>query len=138
MVQSVKRPFYKTLNGKILTETELYTILTDIESAINNRPLTVISESYDDNNLLPITPAHRILGKSLKQLPNNLHTGIENVSREKMVKLRWKERQKLADYYWKIWNWSPELGDLSIHTLNGLNGLFPLQGCHVITCHEMS
>ena len=44
-----------------------------------------------------------ILGKSLKSLPGNIHDGIENISREREVKLRWKERQKISEHYWKIW-----------------------------------
>ena len=33
IVQTVKRPLYKVLNGKLFTENELYTILTDVEAA---------------------------------------------------------------------------------------------------------
>ena len=52
IVQVVKRPLYKVLDGKLLSETEMNTVLTDCEAASNMRPLTATSESADDCNLL--------------------------------------------------------------------------------------
>ena len=51
----------------LLNYSELYTILTDIESAINQRPLTY--QGTDPNDLQAITLAHLALGRSLGQLP---------------------------------------------------------------------
>ena len=58
IVQTIKKPLYKVLNGKQFTENELYTILTDIEAASNMRPLTVTSENPDDNNSIRLTLCH--------------------------------------------------------------------------------
>ena len=44
-MQTIKKPLYKVLNGKLFTENELNTILTDIEAASNMRSLTVTSEN---------------------------------------------------------------------------------------------
>ena len=110
LIQSVKKPLYKTLNGKILTEIELYTILTDIESAINSRPLTSLSEHSDDNNILPLTPAHLILGKSMNVLPRDLATGHTATKQNADIRARWRDRKNLAEFFWKIWKEEYVLG----------------------------
>ena len=56
IVQTVKKPFYKVLNGRLFTEGEMNTILTDCEAASNMRPLSITSENPEDNNLIPLTP----------------------------------------------------------------------------------
>jgi len=103
LIQSVKRPLYKTLNGKILSESELYTVLTDIESAINNRPLTPLSEHPDDNNIIPLTPAHLLLGKGMNALPRNLASGYVPTRQNANIRARWKDRTNIAEHFWKIW-----------------------------------
>ena len=65
IVGTIKKPLIKTLQGAILTETEFYTILTDIEACVNSRPLAKLSENADDGNLSCITPSHLIIGKTL-------------------------------------------------------------------------
>ena len=45
----MKRPLYKVLDGKLLSKTEMNTVLTDCEAASNMRPLTATSEVTDDN-----------------------------------------------------------------------------------------
>jgi len=100
IIQTVKKPLYKILNGKMYTETELTTILTDCEAATNSRPLTYTSQSHDDNNLLPITPSQLIIGKELLQLP----TDTQSYDKKKTSTLQnWKNRQHIASHYWSIW-----------------------------------
>ena len=91
LVQTIKKPFYKTLNCKIMTETELYTILTDVEASTNMRPLTATSEGVDDNNLLPITPSHLIIGQPLVPLPSSIESTTQTKKMD--TKERWKERK---------------------------------------------
>ena len=102
IVQVVKKPFYKILDGKILTETELTTVLTDCESASNMRPLTSTSQSADDNNLLPITPSHLVLGKALTPLPTDINS-YEEKNTQLNAKERWKERKNISHHYWNLW-----------------------------------
>ena len=56
IVKSVKIPLKKVLGNALLSSTELYTILTDIEAMINSRPLTYVGDDTRDPE--PITPAH--------------------------------------------------------------------------------
>ena len=48
------------LQEKVLTDAQLYTLLTEVESIMNNRPLTHLSTDIDD--LEALTPNHIILG----------------------------------------------------------------------------
>ena len=102
-VKIIKKPLYNSLNGKILTANEFYTLLTDVESIVNSRPLGAISESPDDNNIITITPNHLLHGKSLKPLPLEIHKGLENEKREKSLKEKWILRQKIIENFWAAW-----------------------------------
>ena len=66
--RSLKEPLKKVLGKAKLNYTELYTILTDIESALNQRPLTYLGS--DLNNLQAITPSHLAIGRALKFVPS--------------------------------------------------------------------
>ena len=74
VVHTVKEPLYKTLNGKLLSETEMNTVQTDCEATNNIRSLSASSENADENNLLPLTPSHLTLGKALTALPTDIHS----------------------------------------------------------------
>ena len=102
IVQTIKKPLYKVLNGKLFTESEFYTILTDCEAASNARPLGVITESPEDNNLLPITPAHLIRGEAMTPLPTEIYAHQERATKTD-AKERWKERKLVANHYWTLW-----------------------------------
>lgn len=51
IVHNITNPLIKTLRGAILTETEFFTTLTDIEACINSRPLAKLSENIDDTSI---------------------------------------------------------------------------------------
>ena len=65
--RAVKEPLKKVQGKALLTYTELYTILIDIEAVINSCPLTFVGDDIRD--LIPITPAHLAIGRSLQSLP---------------------------------------------------------------------
>ena len=62
---------------QLVTETGLYTILTDVEASVNVRPLSSTSENPDDKNILPLTPCHIMLVRTLDTTPNEIHKGVE-------------------------------------------------------------
>ena len=99
----MKQPLYKSLNGKILSEMDFYTLLTDIEAALNSWPLAGISEDADDGNILPITPSHLIIGRSLKPLPTEIYKGIEEPKKNVYLKERWKLRHQIMEKFWNSW-----------------------------------
>ena len=73
MVKALKKSLSQTLHpGVILTYDELVTLLARITSAINSRPLGLSSTSNSDqqeDNLLPLTPNHMLLGRSSPETP---------------------------------------------------------------------
>uniref|UniRef100_A0A7I4XW91 Integrase catalytic domain-containing protein n=1 Tax=Haemonchus contortus TaxID=6289 RepID=A0A7I4XW91_HAECO len=52
LVKSVKHSLYKTLRGSIVTIEELSTIVIEIESMLNTRPLTYIGKDMDTTQIL--------------------------------------------------------------------------------------
>ena len=95
---------YKVLNGRLFTENEMYTILTDCEAASNMRPLVTTSDNPEDDNLIPITPSHLIRGEAINPLPTDIYAYEEkDKETEKDAKERWKERKLVAAHYWTLW-----------------------------------
>ena len=78
----------------MLSYVEMYTVLTDIECAINQRPLTY--QGSDPKDLNPITPAHLAVGRALTSLP-------DVCTKELPIKVRYKYLQQLQDHFWKRW-----------------------------------
>ena len=101
IVQTVKRPLYRVLDGKVLTESEMNTVLTDCEASCNMRPLSAISESADDNNLLSLTPSHLILGKALLPLPTDMNSYEDETIMG--AKEKWRQRKHISNQYWRLW-----------------------------------
>ena len=75
LVQSVKRPLKKVLGRSTLNFEELRTILVEIESVINARPIMYL---YDDANSIsyPLTPSDLIYGRRVTSTANSAHHEI--------------------------------------------------------------
>ena len=73
MVKALKKSLEQTLHpGVVLTYDELVTLLARITCSINSRPLGLSSTSNSDqqeDNLLPLTPNHMLLGRSSPESP---------------------------------------------------------------------
>jgi len=69
MVGTVKRCLRKTLGQAKLTYDELLTVLIEIESTLNDRPLTYI---YDEVGGEALTPSHLIYGRRVTSMPEEL------------------------------------------------------------------
>ncbi|KOC64126.1 hypothetical protein WH47_01694 [Habropoda laboriosa] len=75
-VKLAKAHLKRTIGEQRLTFEELYTLLTQVESCLNSRPLTPISS--DPNDLNPLTPGHFLIGDALTALPDHDLTGVNS------------------------------------------------------------
>ena len=104
LVRSVKEIMTSTLQEKVLTDPQLATLLTEIESILNGRPLTHIST--DMNDLEALTPNHILLG---------LHRrwdSVLDVDKDDVTSRRqWRQVQALSIVFWERWRreYLPEL-----------------------------
>lgn len=67
-VKSFKHHLKRVLAHANLTYEEMNTVLVQIESILNSRPLTPLSS--DPRDLVPLTPAHFLIGRTLMMLPS--------------------------------------------------------------------
>ncbi|XP_077870214.1 uncharacterized protein LOC144363269, partial [Saccoglossus kowalevskii] len=79
-----------------LDDEALATLLCEVESILNGRPISLVSE--DPNDLRAITPNHLLLLQSNSTLPPGVFEEHDNYSRR-----RWRQVQYLANIFWKRW-----------------------------------
>jgi hypothetical protein len=96
--RSIKEPLRKVLGNALLTYTEMYTLLTDIEATLNQRPLTY--HGSDPADPAPITPSQLAIGRNLKEIPpvpSNCSNGVT-------IAARYRYLQRLLTHFWKRWS----------------------------------
>lgn len=95
-IKSMKTHLYRVIGSQLLTYEELQTVLTQIESIMNSRPLSVLSS---DPHPEVLTPAHFLMSTPLQYLP------AADLS-EQRVNLH--QRKQLLDSmvqsFWKKWH----------------------------------
>ena len=104
LIRSVKEVMTALLAEKVLTDPQLVTLLTEVESILNSRPLTHVSA--DSRDLEALTPNHILLG---------LHRTWEcvlNVDKDDVTSRKhWRQVQALSSVFWDRWRkeYLPEL-----------------------------
>ena len=96
MVRSVKEVMSGIMHDHVLTDPQLYTVLTEAENIVNSRPLTHVSE--DINDLEAITPNHLLLGKH-RNWEAIINTDVTDVFSRK----KWKQVQGIRAAFWERW-----------------------------------
>ena len=96
MVKITKKALQVVTRDRIFTEEVITTLLTEIESIVNSRPLTPVSDDIEDYEAL--TPNHFLIGRASNY--NNFLKCSENnlTSRQK-----WKAVQAAKTMYEKRW-----------------------------------
>ncbi|XP_054717268.1 uncharacterized protein LOC129226664 [Uloborus diversus] len=87
-VKSAKSHLKRTIADQKLTLEEFSTLTTQIESCLNSRPLSPLSE--DPSEMSALTPGHFLVGRSHSSIPE------ENLLNEKILpSYRWKLTQQI-------------------------------------------
>ena len=94
LVKLTKRALRTVTKSRPVYEDQLITILTEVESSINSRPLTSVSDDIDD--LSTLTPNHFLRGKSMMNQGSNMIDDKEINSKRK-----WKAVEAITNMYWK-------------------------------------
>ena len=96
MIKSVKRCLKKVLLNARLNYEELLTVLKEIESIVNNRPLIYL---YDDVNQDILTPNKLVFGRNLETNAPNYDVKIESdLSKRK------KYADTILGHWWNRWH----------------------------------
>ncbi len=96
IIRSIRKIMQALLREQVLDDEGLLTLFCEIESIINGRPLTKVSDDPQDANAL--TPNHLLLLKSNACFPPGIFVKSDSYS-----KRRWKQIQYLADVFWRRW-----------------------------------
>ncbi|XP_043203646.1 uncharacterized protein LOC122371409 [Amphibalanus amphitrite] len=95
-IRSVRKIWRSMPVTRLLDREALYTLLCEIESILNSRPLTFVTTS--DSNVEPITPNHLLLLRASVHPVPGVFGESESFSRR-----RWRYVQYLADQFWVRW-----------------------------------
>lgn len=107
-VKSAKRHIKTVLGNAHLTFEELNTLLVQVEAVLNSRPLFPMSSN--PNDLVPLTPAHFLVGRPLVAVPD---VDLKEVPTGRL--LRFQHIQQCLQHFWKRWQseYVPELQRLT-------------------------
>ena len=95
MIQTVKRVLYAMLGNSRLNDELLNTLLCEVESIVNGRPITKSSSDVCDP--IALTPNHLlILRADAATIPGQF--SVADIYRK-----RWRHVQHLVDVFWKRW-----------------------------------
>ncbi|XP_076225075.1 uncharacterized protein LOC116434182 [Nomia melanderi] len=95
-IKSAKYHLTRVIGDQRLTFEELYTLLTQVESCLNSRPLSPLSS--DPTDLLPLTPGHFLIGTALTALPTR---DLRDVRTTRLN--RYELIQKMFQHFWQRW-----------------------------------
>lgn len=107
-VKSVKYHLKRTIGKLRFTYEEFETIIVQVEGILNSRPLTPISNDFDNYEVL--TPGHFLIGRSINAIPEPM---IIDVNENRLS--RWQRTTKVVQVIWKKWT-NDYLGTLQQRT----------------------
>ncbi len=96
-VKGMKTHIKKVVSSVKLTFEEMYTVLTQIESCLNSRPLVPLPS--DEDGVEALTPGHFLIGRSLELIPDPAYS-----YRNLTLLSRWNLCQSLVRHFWSRWS----------------------------------
>ena len=94
-VKSVKCSLKVTIRNKLFTEEYSSTFLCEVESILNQRSLTPISNAVND--LKALAPSHFIIKSYENTVPGVFH------KQEVDTRRKWRSAQAAVDVFWNRW-----------------------------------
>lgn len=95
-VKSCKHHLRRVVGNAHLTFEEFSTVLTQIEAILNSRPLSPMSS--DPQDLLPLSPAHFLVGRSLTA---PVMADISEIPTHRLT--RYQRVEQLRQHFWNRW-----------------------------------
>ncbi|XP_058827569.1 uncharacterized protein LOC131687494 [Topomyia yanbarensis] len=96
-VKSMKQHLRRTIGLMILTPDELQTVFVQIESCLNSRPLTPLSN--DPSDFEALTPGHFLIQRPLTAVPE---PALKEVPATRLS--RWQQAQEFLQHIWAKWS----------------------------------
>ena len=97
-VKSLKTHLFRIVGDTKLTFEELNTVLTQIESCLNSRPLGIIPNN-DEDGIEVLTPGHFLIGRPIEALPDH-QSSYQPMS----ILRRWYLCESLVRHFWNRWS----------------------------------
>ena len=131
LIGVVKNSLKRTLGRNRLGRQELETLLHEVESCVNARPLTFVGDDFDSGKQL--TPSHFLLGRGssnskVDTLPLELNTSSEQLA--SML----EDKSDLSKRFWTVWkeeylrNLPPFKGKIKLEDKIEVGSLVLIQG----------
>ena len=99
MAKVTKRALKAVTKEITFTDDALYTIMTELESTVNSRPLINVSDNIDDYEALTLN--YFLLGRRSNNTPF-----INNKEVDETARRKWKAVQAATNIFWS--RWTPE------------------------------
>ncbi|XP_062617169.1 uncharacterized protein LOC134278886 [Saccostrea cucullata] len=96
IIRSVRKTLNSVLKEQVLDDEGLNTLMCEIESILNGRPITKCSDQHDD--LEALIPNYLLIMKAKPNFPPGVFVKEHNYCRR-----RWKQIQYMANLFWKRW-----------------------------------
>ena len=134
LVGSVKRILRKTVLNAKLAHNELYTVLLEIEVAINNRPITHL---YTEPGMEPLTPNHLLFGRKINTYAKGEEIPSFSELTTETVKIQTRKVRNVLENFWKQWRheYLMDLRDFHIKQGSKKNGKTVTVG-DIVILHE--
>jgi transposase InsO family protein len=124
LIGLTKQSLKKVLGKANINIKELQTVVTEIEAALNDRPLTYCSSELNDEG--PLTPSHLLYGRRITTLPYPLHDSTEVMDptfqpKSSDIRNQAKAKNDLLQHFWKRWQHEYVTSLREFHKVTGRN-----------------
>lgn len=95
-MRSIKHHLRRVVGAHTLTYEELITLLCNVEACLNSRPITPLTNGFEDSE--PLTPGHFLIGSALTAIPESSILALK----ENRLS-RWQLIKQMSERFWKVW-----------------------------------